>query len=153
MSFVILQDSREVTPLRWPEGQQVEIAGLQTGDYSCKNFERHIALERKSLPDLLMCMGSERIRFCNELMRLKAFPLRAVLVEGSFNDIVLGNYRSKITSAAAVGSLSSWYMKYKVGFFFCGTPEAASVLALSMMSNYIRNLKELVNNLECIENV
>ncbi len=152
MNFTIIQDSREQSPLKF-EGHTVEIAGLQSGDYSCKNFERHIALERKSLPDLLMCMGTERDRFCNELQRLKAYPLRAVIVEGSFNDIVLGSYRSKITPAAAVGSLSSWYMKYKIGFFFCDTPEAASVLALSMMSNYIRNLKELVNNLEGIENV
>ena len=146
----IIIDTREQTPWSFPKEIETIAGTLQAGDYSLKGFEKHIALERKSMPDFISCCGSERERFTAELQRLKAYSLRAVIIEGNFRDVVQGNYRSQIKPASVIGSISSWYMKYKTGFFFCDNPEAAATLTLSLMNNYIRNLKELVDNLKTI---
>lgn len=143
----IIIDTREQTPWSFPPEVETMPGTLQAGDYSLQGFEKHIALERKSLPDFISCCGSERERFTAELQRLKAYSLRAVIIEGNFQDVIQGNYRSQIKPASIIGSVSSWYMKYKTGFFFTDTPAAAATLCLSLMQNYIRNLKEIVKNL------
>ena len=83
-------------------------ATLQTGDYSLAGLEKIIAIERKSLPDLLSCVGSERERFDREIQRLLAFQTKALVVESSWPELEAGNWRSKVTPAAAVGSVLGW---------------------------------------------
>ena len=66
------------------------------------------ALERKSESDLLGCIGIERDRFDREIMRLLAYPVRGLIIESTWERIEAGNWRSKITPAAALGSLLGW---------------------------------------------
>lgn len=100
-------DTREQTPLDLSPLQTV--AGtLVTGDYSVRGLENIVAIERKSLGDLLSCVGTERERFEREVQRLLAYPVRALVVEASWPDIEQGEWRSKVTPAAAVGSLLGW---------------------------------------------
>ena len=58
--------------------------------------------------DLIACVGRERERFDREVQRLLAFPTRALVVEASWGDIEVGNWRGRVTSAAAMGSLCGW---------------------------------------------
>ena len=74
---------------------------LQTADYSILGLEHVIALERKSLSDLLGCVGVERERFEREVQRLLAYPVRALVVEATWPDLEQGEWRSKVTPAAA----------------------------------------------------
>jgi len=53
----ILIDSREQAPFPFT-GLRTERVALTTGDYSVKGAEDFIALERKSLPDLVSCFTS-----------------------------------------------------------------------------------------------
>lgn len=55
--------------------------GLDVGDYSILGLESVIAIERKSLPDFVMCCGGERERFQRELDRLRGWPVHAVIIE------------------------------------------------------------------------
>lgn len=106
-SVVGLVDTREQHPLSLLP-LQTAIATLTTGDYSVRGLEDFVAIERKSLPDLLGCIGQHRQRFDREVMRLLAYPVRCLIVEATWQDIEAGNWPSKVTSAAALGSLLGW---------------------------------------------
>ena len=67
-----------------------------------------VAIERKSLPDLLACVGVERERFDREVQRLLAYPVRAIVVESTWGQIEAGEWRSKVTPPAAIGSILGW---------------------------------------------
>jgi ERCC4-type nuclease len=100
-------DTREQMPLSL-EPLRVEVGTLTTGDYSVRGLEHLIAVERKSLADLLNCVGQERERFDREVQRLLAYPVRALVVEATWADVEQGQWRSKVTPAAAIGSLLGW---------------------------------------------
>ena len=87
---------------------QVEISGLATGDYSIRGLESVVAIERKSLPDLLACVGVERERFDKQIMRLAAYQTRVLVIESDWPEIERGEWRSKVASAAVIGSLLGW---------------------------------------------
>jgi len=106
-AVVALQDSREQLPLDLAP-LRVEVATLPTGDYSVRGLEHVVAIERKSLGDLLSCVGQERERFDREVQRLLGFPTRALVVEASWADLEAGQWRSQITPAQAIGSLLGW---------------------------------------------
>jgi ERCC4-type nuclease len=81
---------------------------LATGDYSVQGLENIVAVERKSLGDLLGCIGQNRERFDREVIRLLAYPVRAIVVEACWADLERGEWRSQITSSAAIGSVLGW---------------------------------------------
>ena len=98
---------------------------LATGDYSVQGLEDLVCLERKSLDDLLGCIGTSRERFERELQRMKAYPHRVVLVEASWTDVEGGEWRSRITPKAACHTLVSWTARFAVPFHFAGSRDAA----------------------------
>lgn len=103
---------------------QTAIATLDAGDYSVRGLEHHVAVERKSLSDLVGCCGTERERFERELKRLLAYPCRAVVVECTWADLEAGGWRSKLTPQSAAGSVLAW-IGSGVPFLFAGSREAA----------------------------
>ena len=107
-SIIPLIDSREQTPWDLPALGTPQTVTLDTGDYSYLGGERELAIERKSLTDLLGCIGGERERFERELTRMLAYPTRALIIEASWPDLERGEWRSKVTAAAAVGSVLGW---------------------------------------------
>lgn len=102
-----LADSREKHLLDLAP-MPMEIATLTTGDYTVKGLEKIVAIERKSEPDLIACIGRERSRFEREIDRLLAFPVRALVVESTWGAMELGQWRGKVTPTQAVGSLLGW---------------------------------------------
>jgi len=106
-NLTALVDSREQTPLDLSP-IRVETATLPTGDYSLRGLDHVVAVERKSLPDLLVCVGQERKRFEREVQRLLAYPVRALVVESDWQEIERGGWRSRVTPSAVVGSLLGW---------------------------------------------
>lgn len=102
-----IDDSREqfalnLAPLKAVRGT------LVTGDYSVLGLEHHVAIERKSEPDLLACIGVERERFDREAQRLLVYPVRALIVESTWQRIEAGDWHSQVTPVAAMGSLLGW---------------------------------------------
>lgn len=100
-------DTREQLPLDLAPLRSVT-GTLATGDYSVRGLEHVVAVERKSLSDLLGCVGQHRERFDREVQRLLAYPTRALVVESTWDEIEAGDWSSKVTPAAAVGSLLGW---------------------------------------------
>lgn len=106
-SVVAIIDTREQHPLDLSPLRS-EAGTLATGDYSVKGLESVVAIERKSLPDLLGCIGQDRERFEREIVRLLAYPCRAIVIEATWPDLERGEWRSKVTPQAAVGSCLGW---------------------------------------------
>lgn len=100
-------DTREQHPLCLSP-LQTTIGTLATGDYSVVGLEHVVSVERKSLSDFLGCVGTERERFDREVMRLLAFDVKALVIEATWPDLERGEWRSKISSSAAIGSLLGW---------------------------------------------
>ncbi|MEX0938535.1 MAG: ERCC4 domain-containing protein [Pirellulales bacterium] len=116
-------DTREQHPFELAPLASI-VAGLTAGDYSILGLEHLVAIERKSLPDLIGCCGVERERFERELQRLLAYPTRCVVVEASWADIQAGGWRSNLTPKSATGSVLAW-IGSGVPFLFAGDRQAA----------------------------
>ena len=122
---VIVVDSREQNP--WKFANLPSAPGsLSTADYSVKGLEHLIAVERKSLDDLLACIGIHRDRFKRELQRLRAYRFRALIIEANYNDLERGGWRSKIQPSAVLGSLAAWQCQYSLPIMLAGTHEAGA---------------------------
>ena len=92
MSIKILIDSREQNPHTF-QGYEVEVesAALPVGDYSLPGFTDIVAIERKSLEDMVSClMGSNRERFERELARARHYELFTVVVEAPLSGCIPG---------------------------------------------------------------
>jgi len=105
-SVSAIVDTREQRPLDLAP-LRVQRGTLDTGDYSLAGCDQ-IRIERKSLEDLIGCVGRERERFDREVQRLLAYPVRVLLIEATWAQIELGQWRSKITVEQAMGALMGW---------------------------------------------
>lgn len=109
-------DTREQRPLDLAPMKTLR-EGLDTGDYSIAGLENVVTVERKSLPDLLQCVGQERERFDREMHRILAFPHKMLVVEATWADIRAGNWRQKVHPNAVAGSLLGWMSRGIPTFF------------------------------------
>jgi len=104
-------DTREQMPLDLSP-LRTEPGTLQTGDYALAGCDE-IRIERKSLPDLVACVGVERDRFSREVERLLAFRVRILLVESTWEQIeshepAFPQWRGKVSKESVIGSLLAW---------------------------------------------
>ena len=129
-SVVCVVDTREQLPLCL-DPLQVEVGTLQTGDYGLRGCDE-IRIERKSLPDLVACVGVERERFQREVKRLLAFRVRILLVESTWQEIELGQWRSKISVESVIGSLLGW-AAMGIQLALVGTHERAGKFASRLL--------------------
>lgn len=124
-------DTREQTPLDL-QPLTTERGTLSTGDYSVRGLEDHIAIERKSLPDLIGCVGRERERFERELQRMRGFDVRAVVVEASWSELLTGQWRGKVTPQQASGTVLGW-QAWGIPFLFAGNHQDAGQAVSRML--------------------
>ena len=127
-SPVIVIDRREQCAWQF-ENLPSEPGTLTTGDYSLKGLTHLVAIERKSLDDLLSCIGRERDRFKRELQRLRAYRFRCLIVETDYSALEAGEWRSKIQPASVLGSLAAWQAQYSLPIWLAGEHEAAARFA------------------------
>lgn len=104
---VAVVDSREQTPFDLAP-MRIETGTLNVGDYSVAGLESVVAIERKSLSDLVACCGRERKRFQTELDRLRGWLVSAVILECGWTELERGEWRSKLTPGQVQSSLASW---------------------------------------------
>jgi len=145
--FTAIIDTREQLPLtlEYSPGQVLpsQPGKLYTGDYSIKGLEHHIAIERKSLDDLTACIGNERERFEKELLRLRSYPVRALVIESSWAMIEAGAYRSRVHPSSAVGSLCGWIADGLPVIMADDHKRAGVIVARMLWITASRRLKEI----------
>ena len=125
LSPVVVIDRREKCPWKFANLRS-QPGNLTTADYSVRGLEHCVAVERKSLDDLLACVGIHRERFKRELQRLKAYRFRALIVEATYADLEYGRWRSKIQPASVLGSLTAWQCQYSLPVMLVGTHKAGA---------------------------
>lgn len=136
----IVCDSREQCPFTFADFPAVvEVGTLEAGDYSLSGFERRVAVERKSLQDLIACLSSERERFARELARLRGFDAAAVVVEQQQTALRLGHYRSKMDAAAAWQSCLALSMRFRLPFWFCDSRTDAEQVTFDILRHFARD--------------
>ena len=142
--MIILTDTREQLPYsfdRWPI--EIQTAGLPTGDYSLSGFENQIAVERKSLNDLIGCLiGKNRVRFEKELTHARQYELFAVVIEADFFQIANKNYHSVMNPDAVLQSITAFYIRYKIPFLFCGNRSGAEYMIYSLLQKYLYEIEK-----------
>lgn len=125
--LTIIVDQREKQP--WDLApMRCVVEHLATGDYAPQGLADCICIERKSLPDLVGCVGHGRKRFEAELRRMLAFESRCVIVEASWDDLELGQWKSNVSPKSAVASVLAW-MSWGVPFLLAGDRTRAQLYA------------------------
>lgn len=146
--IILIQDSREQTPLRF-EHLPCVVRGLATADYSIVGFESEFGIERKNLDDAVSCcMGENRERFERELHRLRGFKFKRLLIQGSRGLIETQRYRSRISPKAVLATLSAFEVRWDIPIVFCETPEVAALQierwAFFFCREYIKHVNDLL---------
>ena len=87
-------DTREQLPLDLEShGLKIVYEALSFGDYSLHypRLSDHICIERKSLQDFVACCGKERKRFFRELLAMRGYRYKAIVIEAEFEEIRSGS--------------------------------------------------------------
>jgi len=121
LEIPILVDSREQWPFTFGRHPTIT-TGLPTGDYSLRDLQHCLVVERKSASDLRGCIGVERNRFERELRRLSRMDYSCVVVESDLRIVLEERIhapgRRRLSAPAIMGSLSAWSSRFKVPFMF-----------------------------------
>jgi ERCC4-type nuclease len=138
--MIILIDTREQTPYAFGD---VDICRgtLQTGDYSLLDLGDAVAVERKTIDDLIGCLTQDRERFKQCLQRGKGLDYFALVIEASLSDLLAGDYWSQMYPNAAVQSLLAFSVRYRLPIFFAENRELGQLVTESLLEKYARMLK------------
>lgn len=96
-------DTREQLPLDLSP-LRMEVGTLDAGHYSEKSLAHFMRFERKG-DDLPVCCGVGRDAFMDQMMRLRGFPVKALILEYSWPQIEMGQWRSKVSPTSVLGTL------------------------------------------------
>lgn len=121
---IAVQDSREQRPVDLSP-LKVIVKKLDVADYSVEGFEDMIAIERKSLSDMIGCITHERERFERMLEKLSTYPYKAIVIEADWANIDLKQYRGQTHQNSIYGTLMAWAMSYNVSLLFSGDASRA----------------------------
>jgi ERCC4-type nuclease len=145
---VILVDTREQAPLKF-DNHATRREGLTCGDYSIEGPDGTsfkpgnpgaVAVERKSIGDLVGSVTSGRERFAREFERSRELDHFALVMECSLSDIADGQYRSSVPPQSVIQTLVSWSVRYDTPVWFADNPQFAARLAESILEKHVRHL-------------
>lgn len=140
--MIIAIDNREQLAYSFQDYDcTAESSTLGTGDYSIIGFEDKIAIERKSIDDLLGCLTSGRERFEKELARARSLDRFCVIVEASFEELAKGMYRSQMRPHSACQSIIAWQIRYGTAFVFAGSRKVAEYYCHSFLAKYLYEIE------------
>jgi DNA excision repair protein ERCC-4 len=148
--LTIIQDTREQAGWKDLFEAPCVVDTLTVGDYSVRGMETHIAIERKSLPDLLQSLTRERDRFERALLKARGYHHFYVLVEANAPDVLagrFGQYGSKVNPKAIWESIAAFSNRY-APFIFCRDRRTAARLCESLLLKAAREPFKLVESIQ-----
>jgi ERCC4-type nuclease len=140
--MIVIIDSREQTPYEFKS--PTEVAGLKTGDYSIKGLESWVAVERKTIGDLVACLTTGRERFERELHRGRGLDYFALVVEASLKDLAAGKYQSQMLPKAVIQSLMTFSVRYSLPVFFAENRFYGARVTESLLQKYYREMEKRI---------
>jgi len=138
--MVIIIDTREQRPYDFGD-IKAEKKKLDSGDYSVAGFEDRIAIERKTVEDLIGTFIKRREAFYAELRRLQDYDATCIIVEGSLKDIYGKKYVSSISPIAVMGTIMHILIEMKIPIHFCGNRQCAREFVIAYLIKAWRYLK------------
>ena len=139
----VIIDTREQTPLDFSAhpnwiGATVR-RKVDVGDYTVEGMEGVIALERKTLSDLLTTLTQQRGRFIRHCQKLARYRHRAILLEASYEE-VKSTYESLYSLAhpnAISGSLDAVEARFGIPIIYAsGDRDLVEEKAASWLSKH-----------------
>ena len=144
--MLILIDTREQAPFAFQHekyaGATTAAGTLDTGDYSLAGLADRVAVERKSLQDLVASLSRERDRFEREVQRAAALDSFCVVVEASWSELAAGQYRSKLNPHSACQSVLAFSCRYRVPFLFAGSRAGAEYATWGFFRQYLESARK-----------
>jgi DNA excision repair protein ERCC-4 len=148
--LTIIQDTLEQAGWKDLFESPCIVATLTVGDYSVKGMGTLIAIERKSLPDLLQSLTRERDRFERELLKARGYHRFYILIEANAPDVLagrFGQYGSKVNAKSIWESIAAFSNRY-APFVFAGDRRTAARLCESLL---LKAAREQYRTVEAIE--
>ncbi len=145
----ILIDTREQTP--WSEhfAGPWQPATLPCGDYSLPGMSEIVAVERKSLPDLISSLTHGRKRFEQELKLARRYWRFWIIVEATAGDVLRGDFgpHTRANPRAVWESCAAFAVRY-APIVFGGDARTCAALCESLLRKSIREHTETV---KCVD--
>lgn len=85
-----------------------------------------LAIERKSLADLLSCCTYDRERFMDQMRRLKNYPSRFLVVEATREAIEAEAYRPNVRPSSVINALLGIGVRWNICVHYCDGPKEAA---------------------------
>lgn len=147
-SIWLVQDSREQNGWRSLFSRPCIVDTLPLGDYSVAGLEEHIAVERKSLQDLLGSLTQGRERFEAELKKARTLHRFYVIVEAPWEALLVPDFGklSQATPVSIWGTAMAWSTRYAT-FLFAGERRIAAKLCEGLLVGYAQHLQRLDKDL------
>lgn len=129
---------------------------LSFGDYSCFvtlpdgaefDFSNSVAVERKmDLDEIVSCFTRHRARFEREFIRAKDANAKLYLLieNASWEKVISGKYRSKMSPNALIASMTAWMARYNTQIVMCDE----TVSSLMIREILFREVKERLAEVE-----
>jgi hypothetical protein len=122
---------------------------LTCGDYSAAGLTHLVAVERKSLPDLLQSLTHERDRFERELAKARALLRFYVVIEANAGDILAGRFngKSQANPRAVWESICCFSVRY-APFVFAGDRHVGARLTESLLLKFCRESRLVIERMD-----
>lgn len=126
----IVIDTREQRNWTFAPAQVVvSRKALPAGDYSLAGLEHRIALERKSLGDLVNTVIHDWLRFRKELVRLSGYDVAAVVVEANLEQVFRHEYESEALPASVLGRCNAIFLDHGIPVLWWSDWKTAAEMA------------------------
>ncbi len=139
MKPCIIIDTREQAPFLFTENVDTERATLDAGDYSVSGLTATVAIERKSLDDLVGSITAGRERFMACCSRMSRLDFACIIVEASLSDVLAGCYVSKTRPQSVVGSALAIHVDFGVPTIWAGSRSNAANITERLLTRLWRN--------------
>lgn len=134
-SFTIVVDTREQHPYTFAD---MVSRKLDHGDYSVSGMERMVSIERKSMQDLHGSFTHGRARFQKECLALSQYAFAALIIEGSYLELLSPVKMSKAKPESIAASVLSWSIKYGLHVYFAENRAGGEDLVFRLLNQAVR---------------
>jgi hypothetical protein len=109
---------------------------LSVGDYTLLGMEKEIAVERKTLPDLVNSIITRRGDFISKCERLSSFKKKCFVIEGTLGSLKTPYEQSGAHPNAVLGSIIAAQERWDIQVHFLDNFRLAEEFVASMLSKY-----------------
>jgi ERCC4-type nuclease len=138
---VVVIDTREQAPYTFDDYSNwiggVEVRALKTADYSIAGYESVIAVERKTLQDIVGSLMHGRERFLRELDRLASFRSKCLCIEATRTELKSPYQFAEAVKAhpnGVVGSLDALMAKFGIPIHYGDNRQLSEEFVASWLS-------------------